>query len=134
MISLSKPMASLHHIDIGDGEGEQPMLVISKVGLGRNRQCVYIKQRDAHMFCSESDTVAGEIMTRKAIEYCNWLYGPGCYSKAEARMVADLVLDNLESLVRMPPAPTKSQKEVEAAIERAGLKVDINGENLIDAS
>ena len=129
-----KPMASLHYIDHNDGEGERPMLVISRVTSGRERQVVHIPQNHAHQFCSESVNVCGHAVARKAFEYCEHLYGPGLFNKSEAKYVGDLILDNLESLVRMPPAPNKSQREIEQAIERAGLKIDINGENVIDAS
>lgn len=131
---MYKPRASLHHVDLNDGEGEQPVLIISIVRAGRERQQVFIPQRHAHQFCSESDTVAGQVMAQKAVEYCDHLYGPGLYTKDEARYVADLVLNNLESLVRMPPKAGKTKQEIENAIDRAGLKLDINGENIIDAS
>jgi len=129
-----KPNVEFSYVDQGDGDGEQPMLVLWRVRTGRQRYKVMIPQRLAHVFVSEADNVDGSALYTRCSTYCDVLYGHGQWLPGEAKAVCDLVLDNLDKLIRMPPAPDKSKKEVEKAIERAGLKFTVNGTTLVDAS
>ena len=65
--------------------------------------------------------------------YCDVLYGVGCYTPWEQKAVGDLILSNLDKLLSMPPKMPEKGK-VEKEIERSGLKLRVNDETILDAS
>lgn len=49
------------------------------------------------------------------------------------KRIMDAIVDNLPELIEMPPKPTTA-KDMMKKVEQHGLKVQVNGETLVDAS
>ena len=127
---MTRPIVSFHHVTI-EGD-EQPALCLSRKAFDKwNR--VLIPLNLAHVFCSESDNVSGEAIMERTQNYCDVLYGVGCYTPWEQKAVGDLILSNLDKLLSMPPKMPEKGK-VEKEIERSGLKLRVNDETILDAS
>ena len=125
-----RPTVSFHHV----GKDETPTMAINLIRVGRQRNRVFILLTMIHVFCVDKDNVDGMEVLIRAKNYCNHLYGYGNWTKGELKYVCELILDNLEQLRCMPPKREMTRKEFENKLDRAGFKMEINGETVVDAS
>ena len=66
--------------------------------------------------------------------YLNMMYGNGNWTKGEFMSLMKYIESKLDLLKNHAEAPMLGKNQIENMIERAGLKVQINGESVVDAS
>ena len=66
--------------------------------------------------------------------YCDVMWGPGQWNVGELRTLARFIESRIDALLRTPPRRELTKNEIENMIERAGLRIEVDGEAIVDAA
>lgn len=117
----------------------EPALVLARrrfdATVGRTQGFSYaLLLSSAHELCKHGDVVDGVAVQETAERACDVLYGPGDWTPWERTKVGDLLLHHLADLIHGKPPQQMTRVDFENRLARAGAKLRVDGETVLDAS
>ncbi len=112
----------------GEDEDQPCMCLGSK--LWGKRQAWVIPLNMAHQYADSKSGAPTPYLIQASVRICE-IFGMGT-SWYSVKKVAEAIVDCLPELVAMPPKPLdNTQQKIEEAVEKHGLKIEINGEKVV---
>lgn len=130
---MSRLVTTIRNVPREHGGTNEPALVIANTTMRGNRNMVVVPLSVMHEFMKEGDIVDGVAVYARAREYAEILFD-GVYTQHEAFRVGDIVLKHIDDVIRFKPDPVEKRRDIENKMDRAGLKVTMNGETVLDAN
>lgn len=108
-------------------------LAFLRIARNGERRAYGFPESECHTVCSHGDVVDPAALTARATSIAEALFGSDGYTQSEVHTLADVLLNNLDELIRAKPAPMETAKQFENRLERNGVVLEVDGKKVIDA-
>ncbi len=108
----------------------EPCMCLGRAGIRRSAWVIPLSS--AYMYADSESGEPSDYLVGKAAEIAHHL-GLGV-TRDTVFKICSVIVDNLPELIRMPPWAGLHQRDIEQAAERQGLKIKLNGQELLDAT
>ena len=129
-IGVRSKVANMFWKDQYGVDADDAVILMCRRSCGFGRTVITLMRRDAWRVVDDD-----AFLMDTARQTAEGLFGVGGYNKHEVCKIAEMIIDELESLVMLPPESDADERKIfEDDVNRSGLIMIVNGVDIVKAT